>query len=385
MKVVFLTQYYFPEESSSEYLFNDVLNLSRELGNNNIIIAPNPVRGLSNSEIKKYSKQNKTTLENSDVIYRGNVRFKAHNKISRVLRMFSTIKYFAKKLKEIDFDIVVVPSNPPLFLIDKINKVAQKKGAKVIYNIHDIYPDNIKKIPMIRKFLANKSVKSFNGTETIAVLSKDMKNTIVYKGIDEGKITVIPSWEYNSSNNEELLYKIPDENKVNVFYIGNIGEWQNIRLIIDAFKYIDERHSIHIVGGGRKEKWLAKEVDKINDSRLTYTKRIPINQSVRLYSLADANLITLDKGIIFTAYPSKTQNCISANKPIIAALDEESNYAKNIKSFKNGFVVDPINPMKLAVAINKIEKNQILDEKYHDIKDIKETSLQKWAKLLNRH
>ena len=52
-----------------------------------------------------------------------------------------------------------------------------------------------------------------------------------------------------------------------------------------------------------------------------------------IYSVSDINLITLKKGVIYTALPSKTAICLSVQRPIIACVDSDSEYAKMLKTY----------------------------------------------------
>lgn len=389
MTIVFLTPYFFPEKSSSDFLLLDVINKSTEIGNTNIVLCPNPVREVSDKELTKYQKSTTEIYNSKTTIHRVKCSFnKQNNYIKRVLRAISINKNLVNYLKKLSFDIVVVPSSPPLLLNHKLHKIVKSKNAKIIYNIHDIYPDNSPNKKLIYNYLNRKQIQSLKYSDLVLTLSNDMKNTLNKKIDLKEKIKVIGTWPYEDmckAVDENELTKDLNLNKelINVFYIGNIGEWQNIDLIIKAFKYVDESHAIHIVGGGRIASQIAKMVEEINSPRLSFHKRKPVEIASKLYEIADANLVTLNKGVIFTASPSKTPQCLKANRPIIAAVDKDSLYGKMIVTECNGSIVDPDDYIGLATEINLIRKNTFVnnDKSYNKYYE-KQIMLDKWMEIL---
>lgn len=388
MKVVFLTSYFYPEVASTSFLLEDLISRSTAIGNDNILLAPNPVRELDDKIIKENKKDTKIVIDEKTIMYRLSIPLiSKKSRISRVIRMFFMIKRFVKTLKKLDFDIIVTPSNPPVFLNYKVYKVAKKKGAKVIYNVQDIFPDNTFKKGMIYNGLNHYAYKSLKKTDLIVTLSTDMKDLIISKGIDPNKIRIIENWGFHEQIAKEEIDKYfkYDENKVNVSYIGNIGEWQNIDLLINASQYLDDDHVIHLIGGGRRAKDVEEKVKKLNTSKIRVTSRLPLLISSNLYALSDANLISLNNNVIFCANPSKTAMCVKANRPIIAVVNSESKYAEFLKTNCHAVIVNPTDsPLELAKQINMIKKDVKVDNEAIFNKHFeKEVVLKQWEELLS--
>lgn len=385
MNVVFLTPYFFPEKSSSDFLFLDVVELSEKLGNKNFILCPNPIREVTNEEFKKYKNGGREFITSETEVHRVKTKIrKQDNYFQRLIRMFLLKQNIIKKLKDINFNILVVPSSPPFWINKKMRKIASKKKAKIIYNIHDIYPNNIVNRGLLFNFFEKIAIKSLKYADIITTLSHDMRETLLEKVNTSVDIKVIGTWDNDkiiTLENEEI--PMFNNETINVFYIGNIGEWQNIDLIINSFEYIDSAHAIHLVGGGRRSEWLAAKVKEINSPRLTYTKRVSLSIASKLYAQADANLITLNKGVIFTACPSKTPMCIKANRIIIASIDQNSKYAKNLQQNCSAIVVDPDSAFDLASAINSIKKDTFIDNSEIFVNEYsREANLKKWQEIL---
>lgn len=81
----------------------------------------------------------------------------------------------------------------------------------------------------------------------------------------------------------------------------------------------------------------------------------------RLYYLADINVISLNRNVIFTASPSKTSNCIFARRPILGILDKNSKYANMLEQNNLGLVA---NPYDFVMICNTLERLRLEFEKY---------------------
>jgi glycosyltransferase involved in cell wall biosynthesis len=394
MRVVFLSQYFIPEIFSSTYLFYDLLLASKEKNNENIIIAPFPIRGVSKSQIEKFS----IAYEENE--YGKIYRFKCftgfkNSFFGRFLRMLSLVRKEIKILNKLgQVDKIVIPSTPPLFLLRAVSRFAKKRNTELIYHIHDLYPDILfKPKSLFYRPLNIILMKALKRVDNIVVISMDIRNSLLKKGIPSAKIHVIPNWPRVQSKlpDEEdydlqtLKKKIEfDSSKVNAFYIGNLGVFQDMGVIVKAAKRINETDNqvkISIVGSGSKQKQLFKLLKKHHLKNIAFYPRVSQEEAEWLYLLADYNLISLQKGAIFSACPSKTSMCVMAQKPIILIVDEASKYADSFR--KGNYVVNCGDDIHLANILSSLQKNSpfkgdsFLEEYY-----AKERNLALWKKLL---
>lgn len=389
MKIVFLFPYFFPEKASSDFLNDDLLKKLIQEGHQVSAIVPFPVRGLDSSVINHYKRIPFEVTKDEVLVHRVNVLFsKGNNILFRFIRSLLMGKAFVKKLKILDFDLVIVPSNPQHFLVTSIYRFVKKKNIPIIYNIRDIYPEIAFRKGIVFNFFQSDSKKSVRYASKIVTLSEDMKNTLIKKGADHSKIEVIPVWNFEvdrdlSENDKKLISEIIDDNFINALYIGNIGEWQNIDILLDCFQYLNKNVRLSLIGGGRRVNEIKSRIKIINSNRLKFYDSLPISVATKLYELADVNIITTNENVVLNAFPSKTASCVTANRPIIASINTESNFAKLIKHF-GGEVVSTDSAIDLANAINKVEKNTYLGNELISADFFgKESNLQKWLKLIN--
>jgi len=386
MKGIFLCLYLPPEPSSSKHLLFDVVETSAKEGFENLLLAPNPVRGLSKEEVRKNCIRTEEKLHDALLIRLPCFSFGESSYAFRFVRVHSFIRKalaFIKKQKDVAF--VYVPSNPPILWALSIEKLARKMGFKVIYNINDIYPDIVfRKGSFLYRLLNKKAIKALKSADQITTLSEDMKDTLLLKGVVSSKIHVIPPWEYqgselNSQQRELLLSSCNLGNGFfNVCYIGNIGKFQNMSFLIKAASLErDDSVHFHIIGGGR-------ELAELNNSgflpdNLFIHDRVSENEAKFLYSVSAVNVISLNPGIVKLACPSKTPLCLLAEKPIIVIVDPDSKYAQEMKDKYNAYVVDPKDPSVLPSVIASIKSAKPLSP--YPLPQFKELAMMAWGNL----
>ena len=118
---------------------------------------------------------------------------------------------------------------------------------------------------------------------------------------------------------------ISDNGIIDFVFLGNIGNAQDIELIISATEKNKDlkNFAIHFVGNGvflNKAKQIVKK--KGLENLITFYGRKPLEAMSQYYKLADVCLVTLKGGsIISKTIPAKVQGYMAAGIPILAALD----------------------------------------------------------------
>src|SRR5690606_29693226 len=154
-------------------------------------------------------------------------------------------------------------------------KIAKKKNISIVYNVQDIYPDNIvKENKLLYKIIDHYQKKTLNNADVITTLSDDMKNTLLKKGEFKNKIKNIPNpvtFKVDQYN-KQLLEKVSidysfKKDKINVVYAGNMGYLQDMDVIISAAKKVfkkTNKYNFILIGEGAQKERLNKEVKSLN-------------------------------------------------------------------------------------------------------------------------
>ena len=140
--------------------------------------------------------------------------------------------------------------------------LSRRYGRKVpfVYNLQDIFPDSLVGAGLTHKgsllWNAGRKIENFTyrHADKIIVISEDFKRNLIAKGVPESKIEVIYNWidedavvpvaKADNPLFEELGLQ---RGKFNVVYAGNLGNAQNIDVIIDAAELLKDKGEIEFI------------------------------------------------------------------------------------------------------------------------------------------
>lgn len=278
MKVLLLPSYFLPEGISSPYISWNRNQAFVEEGWDVVVYTPVPCRGISDDVRKEYKhKKLEMMLDGKMTVHRFSLIPEKKNPLLRAFR------YFVQNIKQFDrgvffkdarsCDVMLIASTPPTqgAMAALIKKCT---GRPFVYNLQDIFPDSLvgagfsnegSILWKIGRVIENFTYKN---ADKIVVISEAFKQNIMAKGVPENKIEVVYNWvdqkavvpvekEYNPLFEELGINK----KKFHVVYAGNLGNAQNIDVIIDSAKEMvgDKEVEFLIFGtGGLKEQFVER-------------------------------------------------------------------------------------------------------------------------------
>ncbi|THE11350.1 glycosyltransferase WbuB [Bacillus timonensis] len=333
MKILVIDQHFYPEQ----FRVNDIcFELAKEGHDVTVLTGlPNYPSGVVEPEYRWFKKRyeiiNGVKVHRSWILERrsGTLRL-ALNYISFVIT--GSIKaLFLKK----DFDVVLVYQTSPVTMA--IPGIVVKKLTKtpLIIYCHDLWPESIasagispdSKIYSILLPVSKWIYKSANGIFTSSKLFEKYFNNKL--GIYEN-ITHLPV--YAEALFENIKPKSIDDGNTNLVFAGNIGEMQSVETILLAANELKNEDQIkfHIVGDGSSREKCQKLAEDLGLSNVIFHGQYPLTEMPRFYEMADAFLITLKENkVISYTLPNKVQSYMAAGKPILGAIDGETQLVIN--------------------------------------------------------
>ena len=251
--------------------------------------------------------------------------------------------------------------------------------ARLTYNVQDIFPENAAYIGSVKgivyKILSAEQRYAYRHADQIITISEDMKELLIEKGADSQKTKVVYNWSYTDSLYRyedvysEKIAKFLSAGKFNVVYAGNIGTMQNVDVVVETAKLMQDEEDIHfhIFGDGMYKERLQHEAERL--SNISFWPMQPSELAPSIYAMADVNVIPLAPNIYRTALPSKTATCIACGKPIVFCIGRESKLLNILE--QNGLCAFvPSDDAKcLAESVLNLKKSlkdrTFLDEKFH--------------------
>lgn len=388
MKILIVTQYFYPENFKS----NDLAFEMKKRGHDITVLTglPNYPEGKIFDEYgilkNRIQTINGVKIIRSLLLPRGKgggLRLFA-NYYS--FAFFASVKAFFLGLNNRYDAIIVHEPSPitqyyPALLINKIWK------TPVYFWVMDLWPESLSIAGGVKnKFVLNyytKVIKSFyKNSEKILITSKGFRGAINEKGSFDDKIVYFPNWAEDSISEGDTNFPIPQlPEGFKVMFAGNIGEAQDLDNIMNAALELKDKKHIQfiLVGDGRKMPFVKEfvEQNKLSDT-VNIMGRFPVESMSSFFAKADVMLVTLKDDPIFNlTVPAKLQAYMSASKPIVAMLNGEG--SQNIIDANCGFTVSAGNYKGLSETI--LEASQLSADKLNKLGDNSRSYYERYFKM----
>ena len=340
MKILFLLAYAYPEHAASDHLGTNLNQAYIEQGWNMVAYTPTPCRGIDAETRKKYKKiRCEERLDGHLTIHRFSMYKEGTNPILRALRYaLCAIKHFNRGAFARDArscDVMFIYSTPPIQgAVAGLVKKCRRDHIPIVYNLQDIFPDSLVGTGLAKKggllWKIGRVIENFTyrNADKIIVISQDFKRNIMAKGVPEDKIEVI----YNWVDAESVKPVAKEDNGLfeefglsrdlfTVVYAGNLGNAQNINIILDAAAQLP-KVQFAIFGTGGIENEVRARIASEGLVNVHLNPLQPYERVSQVYSLGDACIVSCKPGLGGSAMPSKTWTIMSCARPVIANFDE---------------------------------------------------------------
>ena len=313
-------------------------------------------------EVKGFS-----TTENIDGIEYCWIKTPKYGKsqsLGRILNAFTFVaKMFLLRKKRFGKPDAVIVTSPTPFSILNGYWIKKRTGAKLIFEVRDIWPLTLTEIgrltdkhPFIKftQFFENFSYKKSD--KVVSVLPnafEHMKN----HGLTEEKFVSIPNGiDLGEVKNisplpEETLAKIPRD-KFIVTYAGKFGISNNLTSVLEAAETLKSNEKILflLVGNGPEKENYLKIIAEKGLSNVLILDPVPKSSVQSLLALSNVCYIGLTKSPLFRfgVSPNKLFDYLYSGKPIIYAIEAandivaEANCGISIKSENAGEIVNAV-------------------------------------------
>lgn len=326
MKILMVCQHYYPERFQNQDICEQLVRDGHDV---TILTGlPNYETGFVPEEYK-HGKHNNEKI-NGVQVYRTFEIGRRKGVFWRMLNYFSyalSSSWWAIWNRR-KYDIVFSYQLSPIFMLMPAVIVAKKHHIPLYVYCLDLWPESMKAMPPGDKAIIFKPIHwisrfLYKKADEISVQSKSFFEYFEkVNDIPLQKLSYIPQM----ASSEYLNMDFNNDNGIIDFvFLGNIGNAQDIELIINAAERNKDlkNFAIHFVGDGiflNKAKQMVKK--KGLENIVLFHGRQPIEKMPEYYKLADVCLVTLKGGsIISKTIPAKVQGYMAAGIPILGALD----------------------------------------------------------------
>jgi glycosyltransferase involved in cell wall biosynthesis len=330
MKILIPFSYYHPEQCAGLFVIDDMTEEAAHQGIESLITVPTPTRNVESGT--KWSR-NETLCDGMVQVHRFRMYGEGKNPVLRALRyLFCEIVQLHYMLWK-QYDVAFIDSTPPIQGL-KLPIVRLFRKKPVVYNAQDLFPETLsgtglaKSGGLLWKIGMWVSNVTFKNSDKIIAISQDIKRSMVARGVPAEKIEVVYNWVDEKSVQPIAKEDNPlfeefglSREKFTIVYAGNLGNAQNISIILDGAKELPEVQFV-VFGTGGLENDVRRRIMEERLSNVHLNPLQPYERVSQVYSLGDACIVSCKKGLGGSAMPSKTWTIMSCGRPVIASFDE---------------------------------------------------------------
>ena len=261
----------------------------------------------------------------------------------------------------------VLAMSPPLTLglTGWFTKIIRR--APLVFNIQDVFPDaaiqtgaiSNKKIIAAAKWLER---VSYQRSDAVVLLSQDLRTNIANK-IDtkyHHRLHVIPNFVDTvaiTPQGRMTAYRneLGIGDQLVVMYAGNVGFSQSLSLVVEAAAKFPEVAFV-INGDGAARKKLQEDCAQL--ANVYFGDYQPIERLSEVLATGDIHLVPLRTGLASVSVPSKSYSILAAGRPMLAAIDLNTEIPNMLQQSGAGMAVEPDNSPAFIEALGRLVSNR---------------------------
>lgn len=264
----------------------------------------------------------------------------------------SLYRYYRAHFKNGAHDILIVFSPSILFGFALLRlQSAFKHRALIQWDFFPYHQEQIGLIPFkwitrVGAILESKLLSTFTFIGCMSPRNVDYL-TSRYKLSSDVRVGVVPLWakirtKPNANKNKlRKEFGLPVLTPIAVFG-GQISPGRGIEDVYNAAKIASATNAhIHFlfIGKGSKLNWL-KSMSTQSNTKFTVLPHVPREKYLELISCCDAGIVATVRDVDVPTFPSKTLDYCCAGLPIIASVEQSTDYGEIVSSAGIGVVCE---------------------------------------------
>ena len=331
MTILIPFSYFHPEQCAGLFVIDDMTEEAARQGIASLITVPTPTRNVP--EGAKWERD-ETLCDGKVKVHRFRMYGEGKNPVLRAFRYLLCEMVQLHYMLWKEYDVAFIDSTPPIqgLKLPIVRLFRRKK--RFVYNAQDLFPETLSGTGLanqggllwkIGMWVSN---VTFKYSDKIIAISEDIKRSIVARGVPAEKVELVYNWV-----DEKAVRPVAKEDnplfeefglsreKFTVVYAGNLGNAQNISIIVDAAKLLPEIQFV-LFGTGGLENDIRDQIAKEQIENIHLNLLQPSNRVSQVYSLGDVCIVSCKAGLGGSAMPSKTWSIMSCARPVLASFDE---------------------------------------------------------------
>ena len=330
MKIHIPFSYYHPEQCAGLFVIDNMTEEAARQGIESVITVPTPTRNVP-SEAKW--GRDEELCGGKVKVHRFHMYGEGKNPVLRAFRYLLCEIVQMHYMLWKDYDVAFIDSTPPIQGL-KLPIARLFRRKPVVYNAQDLFPETLSGTGLANKggilwkigiWVSN---VTFRNSDKIIAISNDIKRSMVARGVPAEKIEVVYNWVDEKAVHPVAKKENPlfeefglSRDQFTIVYAGNLGNAQNIGIVLDGAKELSEVQ-FAVFGSGGLENEIRKRIEDENLTNVHLNPLQPVERVSYVYSLGDACIVSCKEGLGGSAMPSKSWSIMSCGRPVVASFDE---------------------------------------------------------------
>ena len=373
MRIVLLSQWYPPEQAPIGYMIQELAQALVSQGHQVTVITgfPNHPSGIV---FGGYKKRWCLKEENAGISIWRMYLYTApsRSKLNRIVTFVSfTLSSAWALLTHPRYDLLFAVFQP-ISVGATLPLIAKIRQAKLILNVQDLHPDVPIELGLIRHPLLIRALRwierfGYRSADGLTVICDSFRRHCVACGADDARVSVIPNWiDLEEISPGEQINGLRAElglsaNHIVVLFAGTIGMVANAEVILEAAGALKEslpEARFVFVGEGPSLGNLMRIASDVGLSNVVFAPFQARSRLPEVQAISDISIVTMGRGKGRASVPSKVLGYMAAARPVVAAVDADSETAALILKANCGIVTRPGNASELAQAIVALANDQ---------------------------
>ena len=263
--------------------------------------------------------------------------------------------------------------SPPLTIGLTAQMLGWLKRCPFIFHIMDLIPDTAVALGMLNNQLILNILRIielhvYRAAAGIVVISPGFKDNLKKKGIEQNKkIALLPNWIDSSQitpgprlNGFRRLHSL-DEDAFVITYAGNMGNKQGLETLLKTAELMNNplyaKYIFLMVGEGARKNELCEYARQKKLKNVIFLPLQAPEIFPQLLAASDILALTQKRSVTDICLPGKLMTSCASGRPILAAVNLNSETAKFVQQSGCGMIVEPENPEAFKQALLQLRKN----------------------------
>ena len=356
MRVLIVTQYYWPEDFAAGVYIPELAERLSAFGHE-VTVITGPPSYPTGRITAGYNKPFKTEERRGVRIVR--IWFPPSARSAGAARRGLTALSFAIGALPASLAVgyrpdVVLGFSPPVFMAAAAAVLARRWNVPWLLNVKDLFTESILSSGLLARGSATASALSrieravYRDAARIVVNARGFAETLKEMDVPADRLTMIPDWA-----DGDFIRPMPRENAVRaewgiedrfvILYSGSLGYSSNLETAIDAMARLrDARDAkLVIVGEGVKKSALEARAATLGIDSVIFKPLQPRARVPEVLAAADLSLVTLSETGGRVSTQGKLYSLLAAGRPVLAIAPAGNDARRIVDEAGCGWGLDP--------------------------------------------